>query len=200
MRQTVPEPPRLLLVDLDRDLVDAWRIALADEIAAGAVDVRCGSLLDALPEVDAVITAGNSYGQMDGGVDRVLSQHWPEVQRAVWGAIADEHHGYLPVGSACVVPTGDSACGWLVYAPTMRVPMPLAGGLEMAVHDAFWAALVAVRRQPGVQVVAAPGFGTGYGRVSPARAAQLMAAAVMMWRLPATTRISHREGLLRPGT
>jgi len=80
----------------------------------------------------------------------------------------------------------------------MRVPMPLAGGLEMAVHDAFWTALVAVRRQSGVQVVAAPGFGTGYGRVSPQRAAQLMAAAVAMWLLPATTRISHREELLRP--
>jgi hypothetical protein len=33
------------------------------------------------------MTAGNSYGQMDGGVDRVLSQHWPELQRAVWAAI-----------------------------------------------------------------------------------------------------------------
>ena len=27
-------------------------------------------ILDVLPEVDAVMTAGNSYGQMDGGVDR----------------------------------------------------------------------------------------------------------------------------------
>jgi O-acetyl-ADP-ribose deacetylase (regulator of RNase III) len=196
--RTVPETPRLLLVDLDSDLVDAWRLALEAEIATGAIDVRCGSLLDVLPEVDAVITAGNSYGQMDGGVDRVLSERWPKVQKAVWGAIADEHDGYLPVGSACVVPTGDAPCGRLVYAPTMRVPMPLAGGLEMAVHDAFWAALVAVRRQPGVQVVAAPGFGTGYGRVSPRRAAQLMAAAITMWRLPATTQFSRREGLLRP--
>jgi len=68
-----------VLVDLDRELVDAWRLALDAEVAAGAVEVRCGSLLDALPEVDAVITAGNSYGQMDGGVDRVLSQHWPEI-------------------------------------------------------------------------------------------------------------------------
>ncbi|WP_350277625.1 macro domain-containing protein [Kribbella sp. HUAS MG21] len=187
---------QLVLVDLDVDLVSAWRDVFAAEIDGGAVDVRHGSLLDVLPEVDAVLTAGNSYGQMDGGVDRALAEYWPDVQRSVWAAVADEFHGYQPVGTASVVPTGDDPCRWLVYAPTMRVPMPLAGGLETAVHDAFWAALLAVGRHP-IDRVAAPGFGTGYGRVHPARAARLMAAGYTMWQLPASTRISHREELLR---
>ncbi|MFF1820099.1 macro domain-containing protein [Kribbella sp. NPDC058245] len=190
--------PRLLLVDLDAELVAAWREAFAEAIDEGTVEVRQGSLLDALGEVDAVLTAGNSYGQMDGGVDRALAEHWAGLQRAVWAAVADEHHGYLPVGSASVVPTGDEPCRWLIYAPTMRVPMPLAGGLDLAVHDAFWAALLAVRRiGDAVGRIAAPGFGTGYGRVHPERAAQLMAAAYTLWGLPPTTSISYREGLLR---
>lgn len=192
--------PHLLLVDLDAALVDAWREAFADQINDGSVEVRKGSLLDVLPEVDAVLTAGNSYGQMDGGVDRALANHWPEVQRAVWAAIADDHHGYLPVGSATVVPTGDESCRWLIYAPTMRVPMPLAGGLDMAVHDAFWAALVAIAHHPEANTItrlAAPGFGTGYGRVPSHRAAQLMATAHTMHHLPPTTQISHRESLLQ---
>ncbi|TDD61449.1 phage tail protein [Kribbella antibiotica] len=189
---------RLLLVDLDEDLVAAWQVAFAAQIDEGTVEVRQGSLLDALPEVDAVLTAGNSYGQMDGGVDRALSQHWPSLQRSVWAALGDDFHGYLPVGSASVVPTGDDSCRWLVYAPTMRVPMPLVGGLDMAAHDAFWAALLAVGRiaEP-VARIAAPGFGTGYGRLRPERAAQLMAAAFTLWKLPSTTQISHREALLR---
>ncbi|WP_405059920.1 macro domain-containing protein [Kribbella sp. NBC_01505] len=188
--------PRLLLVDLDAELVSAWEEAFAAEIYAGQVEVRQGSLLDVLPEVDAVVTAGNSYGQMDGGVDRVIAEHWPAIQRAVWAAVADEHHGYLPVGAASVVPTGDDRCRWLVYAPTMRVPMPLSGGLDIAVHDAFWAALVAIGRCPAKRI-AAPGFGTGYGRVPAERAAQLMAAAYEMWVLPASAGISRREDLLR---
>ncbi|GAA1551710.1 hypothetical protein GCM10009789_01830 [Kribbella sancticallisti] len=189
--------PYLLLVNLDADLISAWRRVFAGEIAEGAIEVRQGSLLDVLPEVDAVLTAGNSYGQMDGGVDRALAGHWPGVQRSVWAAVADEYHGYQPVGTASVVPTGDEHCQWLVYAPTMRVPMALSGGLDIAVHDAFWAALLAVGRHPAnLTRVASPGFGTGYGRVSPARAAQLMAAAYTMWGLPATTRISQREELL----
>jgi hypothetical protein len=44
----------------------------------------------------------------------------------------------------------------------------LTGGLDIAVHDAFWAALVAIEdhgdEQP-ITTVAAPGFGTG--RVRP---------------------------------
>ncbi|MEV5967317.1 macro domain-containing protein [Kribbella sp. NPDC051952] len=192
-------PPQLLLVDLDADLVSAWRDAFAAQIDEGAVEVHQGSLLDVLPAVDAVLTAGNSYGQMDGGVDRALAGYWPDVQRSVWAAVADEHHGYLPVGAASVVPTGGEPCRWLVYAPTMRVPMPLSGEMDIAVHNAFWAGLLAIDRHPAANTitrVAAPGFGTGYGRVPPARAAQLMSAAHTMWRLPATTSISQREHLL----
>ena len=77
--------------------------------------------------------------------------------------------------------------------------MPLSGGMDIAVHDAFWAALLAVGRHSATNTitkVAAPGFGTGYGRVPPDRAAQLMAAAYTMWRLPSATRISQREELL----
>jgi O-acetyl-ADP-ribose deacetylase (regulator of RNase III) len=189
-------PPHLLLVDLDADLVTAWRAVFAAQIDEGVVDVRRGSLLDVLPDVDAVLTAGNSYGQMDGGVDRALAGYWPDVQRSVWAAIADAYHGYQPVGTANMVATGDAPCRWLVYAPTMRVPMPLSGGMDIAVHDAFWAALLAVSRDATIGSIAAPGFGTGYGRVPPVRAAQLMAAAYSMRSLPATTRISHREALL----
>lgn len=192
-------PPHLLLVDLDAALVSAWRDVFRHADREGVIEVQQGSLLDVLPEVDAVLTAGNSYGQMDGGVDRALAGYWPDVQRAVWAAVADEYHGYQPVGAASVVPTADEPCRWLVYAPTMRVPMPLSGGMDIAVHDAFWAALLAVDRHPAANTVtriAAPGFGTGYGRVLPDRAAQLMAAAYTMCRLPAATRISQREELL----
>jgi O-acetyl-ADP-ribose deacetylase (regulator of RNase III) len=191
--------PQTLLIDLDSDLVSAWREVFAAEIAEGAIEVRQGSLLDVLTDVDAVLTAGNSYGQMDGGVDRAVAGYWPGVQRSVWAALADEHHGYLPVGCASVVPTGGDPCRWLVYAPTMRVPMPLTDGLDIAVHDAFWAALLAVGRHRATNPItkfAVPGFGTGYGQVRPERAAQLMAAAYTMWRLPATTRFSRREELL----
>lgn len=157
-----------------------------------------------LTEADAVISPGNSYGQMDGGVDRVLCEAFPLAQRQVWAMVGDRHHGYQAVGTAEVVPTGDERCRWLVYAPTMRVPMPLDHGRDIAVHDAFWAALRAViahdraaREADAINTVVAPGFGTGYGRVPAARAAQLMAAAYHFMRTLSTTSISEREAHLQ---
>lgn len=137
-----PAPIELVLTDLDPALVHAW----SEEFAAwpSAVTVSVGRL-EQVTSIDALITAGNSYGQMDGGVDCALANHFPGLQRAVWAAIADESHGYLPVGSALVVPIADAAMPWLVYAPTMRVPMSLRDH-DVAVHDAFWAALVAIGR------------------------------------------------------
>jgi len=191
----------LTLVDRDGLLVERW----SEEFAAwpDSVRVRRGQL-ESVDDVDAWVTAGNSYGQMDGGVDRAVAEHIPGIQSAVWKAIATHARGYLPVGSALVVGTG-AATPWLVYAPTMRIPMSLRGPLESAVHDAFWAALVAVVRhnhavdeQQRIRSIACPGFGTGFGRVDPGRAAQLMATAYRCWRAGPTAAIADRERDLAP--
>lgn len=197
MAASASDAVSLTLVATDRALVAAWE----GEFAAWPSAVRIREArLETTCGVDAFITAGNSYGQMDGGVDRVVAEHFPGVQRAVWAAIADEAHGYLPVGSAVVARTGSTTTPWLVYAPTMRVPMSLRGPLETSVHDAFWAALVAIARHNGdcadrdrIASVACPGFGTGFGQVEPARAAQLMAAAYRFWRAGPTAAIADRE-------
>lgn len=182
-------------------MIAAWE----HEFAAGGRGCLCGAprIEALLPEVDAVISPGNSYGQMDGGVDRVLSQLFPLVQRNVWAMVGDQYHGYQPVGTAAIVATGGVRCPWLVYAPTMRVPMPLGAGLDIAVHDDVWAALRTVaahndtsERDNAITTVIAPGFGTGYGRVPAARAAQLMAAAYHFMRNPSTASISERETYL----
>jgi hypothetical protein len=52
-------PPHLLLVDLDTDLVSAWCNVFAAQIDEGVIEVQQGSLLDVLPEVDAVRRDGH---------------------------------------------------------------------------------------------------------------------------------------------
>jgi O-acetyl-ADP-ribose deacetylase (regulator of RNase III) len=193
--------PTLLLAGSDEALLHSWQMEFA--AWSNAVKVVQASIEDVIAQVDALISPGNSYGQMDGGVDRAISRRFPDVQRAVWASIGDRYHGYQPVGAADVVATNDPSCPWLVYAPTMRVPMPLENGREIAVHDAFWAALLAIdahnSRHPdagAIRTVASPGFGTGYGRVNPQRAAELMATAYRFWRGPSSAAIAEREQLL----
>lgn len=171
-----------------------------------SVVIHHGRFQELLGGYEALISPGNSYGQMDGGVDGVISRHFAPVQRAVWDAIADRHRGFLPVGAADVVATGDDECPWLVYSPTMRIPMCLDGGRDTAIHDAMWAALVAVSRHNDraaaddrIATVACPGLGTGVGGVSPIRSARLMAAAYELWLAGSTASISRREVLLDHG-
>ena len=133
------EPPSFwLLLIGDRGLVDAWTADFAgwDE----SVVIEYGRFQEHLGSYEALLAPGNSYGQMNGGIDGAISAEFAPVQRNVWRAIADHHHGYQPVGTAQVVETGDARCPFLVYAPTMRIPMRLRGGLEIAVYDALWAA------------------------------------------------------------
>ena len=167
--------PRLVLIDLDEELTRAWRTEF-DEWA-GDVEIRTAPIDSALAEVDAVVSAGNSYGEMNGGVDLAVAKALPQAQHRVWQQLEEQHFGYQPVGTAAIVPTGEPGCRWLIYAPTMRVPMPLTNGRDIAIHDALWATLVAITRhnrrvaaEDRISSLACPGFGTGYGKVPPARA------------------------------
>ena len=190
-----------MLVDPHPALAAAWDVAFKP--FPGRVTTHLGVFQDLLGTFDALLTPGNSYGQMDGGFDGVVSRHFPQVQRAVWDVIGDRHRGFLPVGSADVVPTGDDRCPWLVYAPTMRIPMRLDSDRDVAIHDAMWAGLIAVARhnervplEQRITTLACPGLGTGVGLVSPERAAQLMAAAYEMWSAGANASILRREQLI----
>ncbi|MDO5092225.1 MAG: macro domain-containing protein [Propionibacteriaceae bacterium] len=192
--------PQLVLVDLDEDLTTAWRTEF-DEWADD-VEIHTARIDSVLAEVDAVVSAGNSYGEMNGGVDLAITRALPQAQHRVWQHLGEQHFGYQPVGTAAIVPTGETSCRWLIYAPTMRVPMPLTNGRDIAIHDALWATLVAITRhnrrvavEDRISSLACPGFGTGYGKVPPARAAALMSAAYRCWRAgPASPRT--RETLL----
>jgi O-acetyl-ADP-ribose deacetylase (regulator of RNase III) len=189
-----PAAFRLLLIG-ELELVEAWQAEFAGW--GDSVDAYEGRFEDRIGDFDALVSPGNSYGQMNGGIDGAISTTFPRVQKAVWNIIAERHHGYQPVGTAEVVETSDERCPYLVHAPTMRIPMRLAGDLDIAVHDAMWAALLALERHDAhVSTLACPGLGTGYGSVPPDRAAQLMAAAYRMWRADADTPISDRESAL----
>src|SRR5215211_7774561 len=91
----------LVLVGPHAEVVSAWKAAF--EPYRGRVKIHLGVFQDLLGTFDALLSPGNSYGQMDGGIDGVISRRFPPIQRAVWDTIADRHNGYMPVGSADVV-------------------------------------------------------------------------------------------------
>lgn len=175
---------RLLLVDPNPDLVDAWR----RHFPADAT-IHRGVFQD-VQDADALATAGNSFGLMDGGIDLAVARAVPGSEATVQREIRRQARGELNVGAALVVPFAvyrSDGPPWLVYAPTMRVPVDIRGTDN--VYRAMWAALVAVHQQnekvrhhtPGwiINSLIVPGLGTGAGRMPPDEAARQMALA---WR------------------
>lgn len=139
--------------------------------------------LDAMPAVDALVTAGNAYGVMTAGIDAAVVARFGRgvmatVQRHIVGAFLGEQ----PVGTAFVLETGDPKCPWLVHAPTMRVPGSIVG--TDAVYRATWGALVAIHQHEAmgkgrIARVCLPAMGCGFGGMSFDESGRQMAAA---WR------------------
>lgn len=136
-----------------------------------------------LPPHDCFVTAGNSFGIMNAGIDAaVVHVLGRGVMEAVQLTILDRFLGEQPVGTAFVIETGHRDRPFLVHAPTMRMPGSIRGTTQ--VYAATWAALLAVLAHrvaggPRIETVVLPAMGTGFGDVPFDEAARQMAAA---WR------------------
>jgi O-acetyl-ADP-ribose deacetylase (regulator of RNase III) len=171
----VQSPLRVVLTDINTEVVEAWRAAFAD---TPEIEIRNGSLLD--EDVDAWVSPTNSRGRMDGGVDAVIKRYLGAgIQLRVQKAIRSQFAGALPVGSAVCVPSGAVKPRFLISTPTMETSSQnVSETLNVALACA--AAFQAIHQQnneaPGsIRSVALVGMGAQTGRV-PARV-----CANLMW-------------------
>ena len=171
----------LILVDLNTDLVKAWRKFLD---SYGYVRIVQGSIFEV--DCDALVSPANSYGFMDGGLDLAISRFFGwGVQERLQQQIQEKHHGELLVGTAEAVPTNHPGISYVVSAPTMRVPMILTESVN--VYLAMRAVLLLIKFgkfgdgekiADKVRKIAIPGMGTGVGRISPEICAWQMKTAI----------------------
>jgi O-acetyl-ADP-ribose deacetylase (regulator of RNase III) len=162
---------RLIIVDRGKDTCDAlrWQFRSHQE-----VEIVCGQF-EELPAFDCVVTAGNSFGLMDAGMDLAVVRFFGRlVMERIQQRILEDHLGEQPVGTCLVVPTGNSAHPFVAHAPTMRVPMNIQGTDH--VYLALWASLTAVHRHNRTEsrkigTLACPGLGTGTGGMDSLEAA-----------------------------
>ncbi len=164
---------KIILAALEPELAAAWERHCGD---LPDVTIHRGSILDL--EVDAVVSPANSFGFMDGGIDRFYSYHFGwHVQERLQELIRTRHHGELLVGTAELVETDRPRIPYVIAAPTMRVPMILSetvnpylaarAALRLITHGQVAGGIRAGEPVSSVvQSVAFPGLGTGVGRVS----------------------------------
>ncbi|TVT62965.1 phage tail protein [Amycolatopsis rhizosphaerae] len=177
-----PPTPSLVLCALDEHLGRAWQ-TVADTVR-GDVRAYRGSVLDVA--ADAVVSPGNAYGWLRGGVDALYARAFPDAEQHVRSAVLAYHGGELPIGEAVVVPTGEPVPAWLISAPIRREPGEVLP--EDTVHPYLAARAVFLTWRDGrfehgveirraVRTIAMPGLGTGVGGVTPQTCARQVAAA-----------------------
>ncbi|MDF1662906.1 MAG: Appr-1-p processing protein, partial [Planctomycetota bacterium] len=109
----------IVLTALQEPLAEAWESHCSD---LDCVSVYSGSIFAVT--CDAVVSPANSFGFMDGGIDRLYTQQYGAgVQADLQDLIKTVHHGELLVGHAEIVPIpANNYARFLISAPTMRIP------------------------------------------------------------------------------
>jgi len=134
-----------------------------------------------LPEFDCMVSAANSFGLMDGGVDAAITRYFgDDLMFRVQKRIIAEFFGEQPVGTSMIVETNHPKHPYVAHTPTMRVPLEIAHTDH--VYLAMWALLREVHRhnqtaERKINIIACPGLGTGTGHVPYREAARQMALA-----------------------
>jgi O-acetyl-ADP-ribose deacetylase (regulator of RNase III) len=168
---------KLILVDPNAELCEAWRRHFANLPNAKIVNGR----FETLKEFDCMVSAANSFGLMDGGVDLAIVNYFGvELMDRVQRMVLDRFLGEQPIGTSAIVETGHAHHPFIAHTPTMRVPMTIAS--TDYVYTAMWALLVAIiehnrSSERQITTVACPGLGTATGQMPAAEAARQMAVA-----------------------
>ena len=156
---------RLIFVDRNKEFCDVLRSQFRGH---PEVEIVCGRFED-LPSFDCIVTAGNSFGLMDAGMDLAVVRFFGrQVMDLVQKQILADYLGEQPIGTCLIIPTGHALHPFVAHSPTMRVPMNIQGTDH--VYVALWATLAAIHRHNRtesrkIDAVACPGLGTGTGGV-----------------------------------
>ena len=166
-------------------------------------------------EFDCVVSAANSFGLMDGGVDQCITDYFGiQMMKRVQQNVLTEYYGEQPVGTSMIVRGNadfkfekDSAGKikllknkYVAHTPTMRIPMDI--NKTSYVYSAMKAMLIAVEKHNNqvydfnkhniehqdtrIDVVVCPGLGTNAGRVPAEEAAKMMSLALYHFLNPPT--------------
>jgi O-acetyl-ADP-ribose deacetylase (regulator of RNase III) len=151
------------------------------------VEVVEGSLVHIT--CDALVSPANSFGDMGGGVDKVIDDYFEgKAQQVVQQKIRDEWYGELPVGVAMIVEPIPQKTPVIICAPTMRIPGNIQGTINVYVA---MRAILRTAQKAHLLHVACPGLGTGVGGMPHEEAARQMNVAFHMIMMEGWKQILH---------
>lgn len=166
---------KIILFDLDTKMIEYWEKDFLDKDNICILNEEFSKVMkDYGRDIDMVVSAANSFGIMDGGLDLAYRNYFgielqEEVQKKIW----DRFLGEQPVGTSLVVDIPNFSGIKLCHTPTMRTPQAVDPRI---VYSAMRSALVESHRA-GAKVVLMPAFAHLTGRVDAETVSTLMRRA-----------------------
>lgn len=145
-----------------------------------------------LEDFDCMVSAANSFGLMDGGIDYAIIKFFgQDLEKRVQQKIIEEYRGEQPVGTSMIVETLHEKHPFIAHTPTMRVPLTISR--TDYVYKAMFAILLSVykhniddKNHIKINTIACCGLGTGTGKVQEKEAARQMELAYRNFHNPPT--------------
>lgn len=128
---------KIYLLDRNKGMTDAWAKCFNDLENVEIVNDDFAHFMDEHPEIDCVVSPANSFGLMDGGYDKAITDYFgTQLMKDVQDTIIDEWYGEQPVGSSFYIRIrnenneycfstdkhGKHSIVGLIHTPTMRTP------------------------------------------------------------------------------
>ena len=152
---------KIYLLDQDKSLTNCWKLYFRNE---KDVEVVCDDFKQFMDttDVECVVSPANSYGLMDGGYDRAISEWFGfGLMKKVQRYIVEKWLGEQPVGTSFIISTGVKDIK-LIHTPTMRVPSIIKD--PMVIYNCMRTCLMTAFEN-NVQSIVVPAFGGGCGNV-----------------------------------
>ena len=160
---------KIYLLEKNQETAAALEAAFVNE----DVEVVCDLFADFMltHDVECVVSPANSYGLMDGGYDKAITEWFgSQLQERVQKYISEHYYGEQPVGTSFIIDAGRSGQK-LIHTPTMRVPSRI---LDPAVVYQSMRTTLMVALENDVKSIVIPVFGGLTGGVEPTLAAKMM--------------------------
>ena len=177
---------KIYLLDHNVDMAVAWAKYFFKETD---VHIVCDDFANFMKEhltIDGIVSPGNSFGLMDGGYDKAITNYFGKwLMRDVQKAILEYFGGEQSVGTCLTMTTpitnmvDDKIL--LLHTPTMRTPEKIYD--IRVIYQCMREALIAAKHSNRTEIVI-PAFGAGTGGVPYDDVARMMFLAYKQIKNP----------------
>lgn len=166
---------KIYLLDKSQGTTEQWQRYFAEDADVEVVNMYFEDFMNS-HDVECVVSPANSYGLMDGGYDRAISEYFGwDLMKVVQKKILDECFGEQLVGTSIIVDIPNTNKK-LIHTPTMRVPSNIKD--PMIVYYCMRSVLMLAIRE-GIQSIVIPAFGGACGGLRSDVIAYMMKVAYM---------------------